>query len=52
MILLASFGVFVAAMAGLGIGMLVLGSILTLGFLGIIWIKRFDINLPYTRQTE
>ena len=47
---LSSF--FTAAMAGLGIGMLLLGAILTIAVGGILWIKRFDINIPYLTQNN
>ena len=43
---------FTAAMAGLGIGMLLLGAILTIAVGGILWIKRFDINIPYLTQNN
>ena len=40
------------AMAGLGIGMLLLGALITVGFMGVVMMKRFDMNLPYSRQND
>lgn len=39
-------------MAGLGIAMLILGAIITVGVGGVLWIKRYDINIPYLSQSN
>ena len=39
-------------MAGLAIGMLVLGALLTVAAGAVMWIKRFDINLPYVSHSN
>jgi len=42
--------ILTAAMAGLGFGMLILGALLAVVAGGILWIKRFDINIRYLTQ--
>ncbi|XP_067941336.1 uncharacterized protein [Watersipora subatra] len=41
-----------ASMAGLGIGMVILGALLAVAVGGVLWVKRFDINLPYVTQSN
>ena len=42
----------VGAMAGLGIGTLIVGALLTIAVGAVLWVKRFDINLPYVSQNN